>query len=125
MRILIDTHILLWWMMNDSKLSARAADLIKSRETVVFLSTVSIWELRIKESLGKIKLPVTFADDLKQERFEMLSIHPEHAHSVSTLPMHHRDPFDRLLIAQAITEDLTLVTHDNAFAQYGVSCLLV
>lgn len=125
MRVLIDTHVLLRWLMGDPKLTSRGAALLKDPQTVVFYSTASIWELRIKEALGKVTLPSTFAEDLRQEHFEVLSIHPEHAHAVGKLPLHHRDPFDRMLIAQAMLEGLTRLTHDKLLSQYEVASLIV
>jgi PIN domain nuclease of toxin-antitoxin system len=125
MRVLIDTHVLLWWLTNDAKLSTRGAQVRRRKETVAFVSAASLWELRIKQGLGKVALPDSFADELRAEHFEILSIHPEHAHAAAKLPQHHRDPFDRMLVAQATLETLTVMTHDQRLAKYDVTCLLV
>ncbi len=86
---------------------------------------VSVWELRIKEALGKVTLPPTFAEILSAQPFEALSVTPAHAHALAALPLHHRDPFDRMLIVQARNEGLTLLTHDEAVSRYEVAHVLL
>ena len=125
MKLLLDTHILLWWLNNSSELSVRAKGLVADPSSTVFLSAVAIWEIRIKESLGKLRLPKTFEKVLAGEAFEELPITIEHAHLAGRLPVYHRDPFDRMLIAQALCENLTTLTHDRIFTRYGGSVVLV
>lgn len=123
MRLLLDTHALLWWLSDSSRLSSDSRQAITEPENVVFLSSVVVWEIRIKESIGKLDLPQGFRDVLDAEAFVELPMTSEHAHAVRDLPMLHRDPFDRLLIAQARTEGLTLVTRDPEIGRYDVRLL--
>lgn len=125
MKLLIDTHILLWWLVGDDKLSSHARDVITAPQNTLFVSAASVWELRIKEAIGKIVLPNNFADALADEPFDPLPMTIVHAHAVASLPLHHRDPFDRMLIAQARVEGLKVMTHDAAFKQYEVDHLIV
>ena len=106
-------------------LGDRARDLIAAPENLVFVSAASIWELRIKEAIGKLELPEDFADVLAAQAFEALAVTPAHAHALRGLPLHHRDPFDRMLVAQAQIEDLILVTHDGLLKPYDVEILWV
>jgi PIN domain nuclease of toxin-antitoxin system len=119
LKVLLDTHVLLWWLGNDASLSQAAVDVIRDPATLVFVSAVSIWEISLKQSLGKLRLPDAFDERLEAESFESLPLTSRHARSVAQLPWHHRDPFDRMLVAQALTEDLTLLTADSAVAAYG------
>jgi PIN domain nuclease of toxin-antitoxin system len=124
MNIFLDTHVLLWWLDDNPLLSKEVRSAIASSENLVILSSVVIWEIRIKQALGKLVVTPDFYDVLKNEGFEMLSITPDHAYAVGELPMHHRDPFDRMIIAQARLEGLTIATQDAVFKQYdGVSVL--
>jgi PIN domain nuclease of toxin-antitoxin system len=124
MNIFLDTHVLLWWLDDNPLLSKGVRSAIASSENLVILSSVVIWEIRIKQALGKLVVTPDFYDVLKNEGFEMLSITPDHAYAVGELPMHHRDPFDRMIIAQARLEGLTIATQDAVFKQYdGVSVL--
>lgn len=123
MNLLIDTHVLLWWLNDDAKLTIDAREAIAAGENLVFVSAVSIWEIRIKQSLGKLEVPDDFADVLNSQSFNHLDITAAHAHAVGNLPMHHRDPFDRMLIAQAIAEKMSLVTSDVAFDRYQISLI--
>ena len=124
MKLLLDTHVLLWWLGNAPQLRAATRALIADPSNLVFVSAASIWELRIKEGLGKVTLPASFAEVLDAEAFEKLDIRWHHAHAVLALPPHHRDPFDRMLIAQATTEHLVLLTNDPQIAKYDVQCLM-
>ena len=124
MRILLDTHFLLWWLMDDAALGDRGRDLISTPENLIFFSAASIWEMRIKQGIGKLELPEDFVDVLADQAFEPLAVTVEHAHAVHGLPLLHRDPFDRVLIAQARLERLTLLTRDHIIAQYDVAALL-
>ena len=119
-RLLVDTHVLLWWLADDRKLKAHIRALLAAPENLVFVSAASIWELRIKEGLGKVDLPADFEEMLDAQSFEQLSVTTAHAHALRGLPLHHRDPFDRMLVAQATLERLTIVSHDDAMRAYGV-----
>ena len=123
MNLLLDTHVLLWWLDDHPGLSPAAKSVIANGENVVFVSAATIWEIRIKEALGKLKLPRNFRAVLDEQPFEMLDITAEHAHAIVKLPAHHRDPFDRMLIAQTQVEKLTLVTGDEQIKRYKVSVL--
>lgn len=125
MKLLLDTHILLRWLSAAPQLSEKARHLIAAQENVVFISAVSIWEIRIKEALGKIKIPTDFEEQLNLEPFEKLSVTCSHAHALKKLPLSHRDPFDRMLITQALIEDITLVTHDESVGLYDVPHVVV
>ncbi len=124
MRLLLDTHVLLWWLANDSALSKTARDLIRNPENVVFVSAVSHWEIWLKQSLGKLRIPEEFERRLADESFESLPLTAVQAREVARLPWHHRDPFDRILIAQAKAENLVLLTADSAARAYGDFVLL-
>jgi PIN domain nuclease of toxin-antitoxin system len=121
LRLLLDTHILLWWVANDPSLSPTAAALIRDPENMVFISAVSLWEIWLKQSLGKLRLPVGFEEKLQMEAFENLPLTAAQTRQVATLPWHHRDPFDRMLVAQARTEHLILLTADAVIGGYGDS----
>jgi PIN domain nuclease of toxin-antitoxin system len=119
MRLLLDTHVLLWVMADDPSLSPEVRATIGKAE-VVYASAVSIWEVGIKASLGKLKIDqVRFMERLQEAGFEPLNITWEHAAAVRHLPDIHRDPFDRMLIAQAVSEPLRLMTADKVLAQYS------
>ncbi len=127
MRILLDTHILLWSLADSKELSKKARKTINESDNV-FVSVASLWEIAIKSSLGKLETGVE-ADELNQiiidSGFEILTINPDHISPIHSLPLHHRDPFDRLLIAQSIVEPLRFITHDQQLASYGNSIVLV
>lgn len=120
MNFLLDTHVLLWWLDDNSDLSEKARSVITDGEHLVFVSAATIWEIRIKEALGKLKIPRNFQKVLRDQPFEMLDITTDHAHAVGALPDHHRDPFDRMLVAQAKTEGLSLVTRDRHLKNYNI-----
>lgn len=119
MKLLLDTHVLLWWLANDASLPKTAAELIADPENVVFVSAVSLWEIWLKQSLGKLRLPVDFEERLTAEAFESLPLTASQTREVAVLPWLHRDPFDRMLLAQARRENLTLLTADEVVARYG------
>jgi len=123
MNLLLDTHILLWWLDASPSLSEIARRKISNVNNTVFISAAVIWEVRIKQALGKLRIPPGFRDVLEQQHFEMLPITVDHAHAIEDLPSHHRDPFDRMLIAQAKVESFTIVTHDPIFEKYGIPIL--
>lgn len=123
MNLLLDTHTLIWVLANEPTLSSAARKAIEDPDSRVFVSAVTAWEIAIKRSLGKLRAPENYLDALKRYRFTSLDISTEHALAVEHLPHHHHDPFDRLLIAQAMYERLTLVTRDRRFDQYDVRLL--
>jgi PIN domain nuclease of toxin-antitoxin system len=118
--LLLDTHALLWWLEDSKSLKGPAREAIMDAGNLVFVSAATVWEIRIKHALGKLSLPPDFREVLRAQPFLFLDITAEHAHAVGELPGHHRDPFDRMLVAQARIERLTLVSHDTRFASYGV-----
>jgi len=123
MKLLLDTHILLWWLADDKQLNKKLRAAISSIDHLVFVSSVSAWEISIKKSLGKLEAPDDFDDILLENTFEPLLLNFEHARLAGKLPKHHNDPFDRMLIAQAMVEDFTLVTVDKHLSQYDVELL--
>ena len=125
MRLLLDTPILLWWLADHPSLSDQARKLIADPENAVFVSAVSLWEIWLKQSLGKLQLPSNFEDMLAGESFENLPLLAAHTREVASLPWHHRDPFDRMLIAQARVAALAFVTADPIASLYGDCALLV
>jgi PIN domain nuclease of toxin-antitoxin system len=126
-RALLDTHSFLWYVTADPKLSATAERLISTGSNEVFLSVASVWEIAIKVSIGRLPIPEpleTFIpEQLGHNRIRLLPIEPKHAFEVARLPLHHRDPFDRLLISQARVEGLPIVSADSAFDSYPVERL--
>lgn len=125
MRILLDTHLILWWLMDSGELPAEARELLRNPENTVFVSAVSMWEIWLKESLGKLRLPADFADKLAAESFENLPLTGLQTRQIARLPWLHRDPFDRMLVAQAQVEGLQLLTADSTVGQYGEFVRLV
>lgn len=124
MKLLLDTHVYLWWLTEERRLTRKARQAISSHRATVYVSAVNIWEAMIKAGLGRLEL---HGQDLTAEilanGFLELPVSAQHAQAVGQLPLHHRDPFDRLLIAQAHYEGLTLVSHDRIFAAYGIAVL--
>jgi len=118
-RLLLDTHVVLWWRTNDVALGAEARTAIASAERVL-VSAASAWEVAIKVALGKLRIPGPFARAVEASGFSELPITFQHAAHAGALPPHHADPFDRMLIAQAMSEGLTIMSHNRAFAPYGV-----
>lgn len=127
MNLLLDTHALIWFLENDPQLSARARTALSDPANVCHVSDATAWEAGIKHSLGKLKLPVPFEilfpARLLELGFHSLPIRHSHLHQIIHLPYHHRDPFDRLLIAQAQIEEMTLVSCDPHFPRYDVPIL--
>lgn len=124
MRLLLDTHTLLWWLADDPSLPASARKVIVRASNTVLVSAASAWEIAIKARLGKLPdaadLLGDFSGYLARERFESLSISPEHAVRAGLLPGPHKDPFDRMLIAQSQAENIPIVSNDAAFDGYKV-----
>lgn len=127
MRILLDTHAFLWWVMNDSQLSDTAQSLITDPNNNVLFSTASAWEIVIKVNIGKLTLPESpttyIPSRLASNQFEPMSIQMNHVLQVVNLPNYHRDPFDRILIAQSQVEQTTILTIDRLIIQYPVKTL--
>ncbi len=120
---LIDTHILIWWLEGSDKLSSKARDIIKSGNNAIYFSSGAIWEMVIKQSLGRLDMPDNLDEVLRSDNIEVLPITAAHALAVGSLPHHHRDPFDRIQIAQAQHEGLVLISRDEEFQKYGVRLL--
>ncbi len=123
MKVLLDPHVLWWWLGDDALLSQPAAEAIRDSSNIVLVSAVSLWEIWLKESLGKLRLPADFEEKLAAESFESLPLSASQTRQVAGLPWHHRDPFDRMLIAQAIVEDLVFLTNDEVVRRYRVKWL--
>ncbi|HEY5419009.1 MAG TPA: type II toxin-antitoxin system VapC family toxin [Gemmatimonadaceae bacterium] len=117
MRLLLDTHVFLWWRAG-REMRAEAMDAIRTADDV-FVSAASAWEVSIKAAIGKLRLTASFADGVAQSGFVPLPINLHHAAVAGELPPHHRDPFDRMLLAQARLERLTLISHDRRLEPYG------
>jgi PIN domain nuclease of toxin-antitoxin system len=122
MKLLLDTHALLWFIGNDSQLSAAARENIENPTHEIFVSAASLWEIALKLSLEKLKLPLpfdgVFPRQLEVNGFELLPISCPHLKQLAALPFYHHDPFDRLLIAQSLADGMTIVTRDTAFSSY-------
>lgn len=125
MRLLLDTHALIWWLNASPEITKAMDAALRSADNAKFVSVVSIWDMRLKAAVGKLDLPKNFRTVLDQQPVEQLPVLAEHAHAFGDLPLHHRDPFDRMLVAQAIVENLTLVTRDPQVRKYDVSILAV
>ena len=124
MNLLLDTNILLWWLADSPRLSGDARKMITS-SPVVYVSAATTWEIEIKRALGKLKAPENLEQELSANHFVPLAITVEHSIAAAKLPRHHDDPFDRMLIAQASLEGLTLVTSDRRLEDYGSNTRLV
>lgn len=121
--LLLDTHVILWWLTDDPRLSEDLARMI-DEEVDVFVSSVNVWEVAIKQGMGKIKAPADLSEQIRDSELSHLPISLDHAIQAGRLPLVHRDPFDRMLIAQAKVQDLTLVTRDDTVLRYeGVRLL--
>lgn len=125
MNLLLDTHVLLWWLADDPRLASECRDAIGAADTGAFVSAASIWEIAIKCSIGRLVLDedVELASLATSNGFSNLPVSPHHAAAVRALPLHHSDPFDRLLVVQARLERLTLATADPALSAYRVPVL--
>jgi PIN domain nuclease of toxin-antitoxin system len=120
MNLLLDTHVLLWWLDDNPTLSTKAKTAISDSNHLIFISSAVILEIKIKQALGKLKIPRNFRQVLEDQPFERLDITAEHAYAIGELPAHHRDPFDRMLIAQAKVEGFMIITRNNNFKKYKV-----
>ncbi len=123
MSLLLDTHILLWWLSDDSLLPTAAREAIASPQTEVLISAATAWEIAIKQAAGRLDAPEDLLEAVEANDFQTLTITAAHAVDAAALPPHHSDPFDRMLIAQARAETLTLISVDNRFPKYDVELL--
>jgi len=123
MKLLLDTHAVLWWLDDPLLLSSTAREAIAEPSNEVLVSAAVYWEIAIKRNLGKLTAPDDLRGALQRCGFIELNITPAHALATETLPMHHRDPFDRILVAQALAEGATLVSRDPFVAAYGISTI--
>ena len=121
--LLLDSHALLWWEEDDARLSDRARERIERPDSAALFSAVSLWELAIKQALGKLRLPDSLTSRLAEEGFREVPVTAAHGLLAGELPRHHNDPFDRMLVAQARSEGLTIVTADPRIAAYDVPVL--
>ena len=119
MKVLLDTHALLWWLAEDETLSIKARQVIASPKTTVYVSAASAWEIAIKKAIGKLQAPDDLVAALSANRFQHLPVTIEHALYAGALPRHHDDPFDRMLVAQALLEKLTIITRDKSIPAYN------
>lgn len=122
MNLLLDTHVALWFISSSARLPADVSDMIEREDNRVFVSIASLWEIEIKKSLHRDQIPFSIEEILGyflESDFSILSIELKHIAAVEHLPFYHRDPFDRLIIAQAVSENLSLISHDGKFPQYG------
>ena len=127
MQLLLDTHVFLWFVNDNPLLSNRLKDLIEDTSNVSYLSTASLWEMSIKFNLGKLRLDPNYDEfverEVKASAIQLLNIELEHIRVNSTLPFHHRDPFDRIIIAQSIVEQMPIVSVDSAFNKYAATLI--
>ena len=127
MRLLLDTHTFLWFVNDNPKLSDRLKDLIEDTSNVSYLSVASLWEMSIKFNLGKLTLDPNYEEFVEREvtttSIQLLNIELSHLRLNATLPFHHRDPFDRLIIAQSMAENIPIVTLDSAFNKYSATLI--
>lgn len=124
MSLLLDTHVVLWWLADDRRLGTVARERIADRRGDVWVSAVAVWEMAIKWRIGRLDIaipPEGFIEALRAQNFAELTVSFVHAAQVGRLPLHHRDPFDRLMVVQAQLDRLSLVTADSAFAAYDVA----
>lgn len=123
MRYLLDTHIFIWWMEKNSRLSKDIFSLLNNSQNQIFLSVASVWELVIKKAKKKLKIPKDVEGGIKASGFTPLNIEMLHILGIDKLPMYHNDPFDRIIISQAKVEHLTLITADEKILKYDLSLL--
>jgi PIN domain nuclease of toxin-antitoxin system len=127
MRVLIDTHIFIWYIQNSERLPSSVATYINDGRNDIFLSIASVWEMAIKQSTGKLNLGFPFASFIAEQMsinsMELLPLRLDHLEVITTIPFHHRDPFDRILIAQAIQEDIVIISADSIFSSYPVQII--
>jgi PIN domain nuclease of toxin-antitoxin system len=128
LNLLLDTHVALWAITDSPKLPQKVRELIQSHKTTVWISAATVWEIAIKHSLGRGDMPVSGQDAeryFRESGYRFLAIEAEHALAVEGLVQHHHDPFDRILIAQALVEPMRLMTHDSMVARYSDTIIVV
>jgi PIN domain nuclease of toxin-antitoxin system len=127
LKLLLDTHTFLFWDFQKELLSEKALTLLEDPKNNLFLSIASIWEIQIKVQIGKLKLPSTLSqtiqDHEKSSQLSILQIHSQHIYNLSQLPFHHKDPFDRIIISQAMTEGFSLLSKDAQITKYQVNVI--
>jgi PIN domain nuclease of toxin-antitoxin system len=127
MKLLLDTHAFIWWIIQTSRLSATAFAAMQNPQNELLLSAISLWEIQLKIQLGRLRfnlpLPELVEEQQRLNGIQLLPIQPEHVYALSQLPFHHKDPFDRLLISQAITEQAALISSDAKFPTYPVQII--
>lgn len=126
MKILLDTHILIWYAEGNNRLSLKAKVALENSDNIKFVSVVSLWEIVVKANSNKVEFKQTFKEVNKfliNNKIKLISINIEHLNTLLTLPQYHKDPFDRLLIAQAITENLTIISADQYFKAYPIDVI--
>ena len=124
MKLLLDTHVFLWWLENPRRISRGAHAQIEDTNNALYVSVISVWEIAIKEALGKLTVPPQFQHIVASGKYPIIPIQLNHVDHLRGLPLHHRDPFDRMLLAQSTAEGLTLITNDAALKRYNVPILL-
>jgi len=122
-RLLLDTHVILWWLDGGDKIKASVLDLIKDSTNQVFFSAASVWEIAIKQNLGKLEVPDNILELIERSGFEELPMTAFHSYEAGSLLSDHKDPFDRMLISQAQAEGLVLVTHDKKILSHRIKCI--
>ncbi len=123
--LLLDTHIVLWWLADNPRLPEEVRVRIADPDSLIFVSAASIWEIGIKRAIGKLEAPAELVAVIHEEGFLGMPVELLHAETASLLPPHHRDPFDRMLIAQSMLEQMTVVTADRRFESYGIELMRV
>jgi PIN domain nuclease of toxin-antitoxin system len=123
MKLLLDTHILIWWLSQEQRLSQPEIDLISDSDNFIFVSAATAWEIAVKKMIGKLESPDDLPAALAINNFLELPITIEHSQKVYQLPLHHNDPFDRIMVAQAMSEDLTFMTRDAKIALYDIKII--
>ncbi len=127
MKLLLDTHTFIWWDSEPAKLSASALSACQDQANTLILSVVSVWEIQIKSQLGKLKFNLPLSEIIQSQRqmnnVQVLTLELDHVLELQNLPYHHKDPFDRLLIAQANVEDVLLVSGDSIFSEYPINLI--
>jgi PIN domain nuclease of toxin-antitoxin system len=122
--VIIDSHILIWWLLDSPELKPNIKAFLTNPAQKVYVSVATVWEIAIKQAMGKLQGFENLPDMLAISDFEVIDIKPHHAMYAANLPLHHKDPFDRMIIAQSILEKLTLISEDRVFSSYSM-CLLM
>jgi PIN domain nuclease of toxin-antitoxin system len=123
MKLLLDTHVLIWWLSDARKLSQTEIDIITDSDNLIFVSAATAWEIAVKKMIGKLEAPDDLPAALAVNNFLELPITIEHSQKLYQLPLHHNDPFDRIMVAQAMSEDLTFMTRDTKIALYDIKII--